>query len=167
MTATEISLLIIALAFVALVFYLIKTLKEVQGSLKQLNTTMIHMKDQIDEVSKETTELLKNTNQITLDVQKKSKALDSIFESVENVGTAMKQVTHSAKEVSSTLSQSIQKSVTNTTNQHQDKLSELIRLTNLGFDLWKKWQALKSSRQHKKDTVSQNGHVQQDSSNPS
>lgn len=134
-----------------------------QASLKQLNSTIIHMSKKLEEVSKETTELIKNTNQITLDVQRKSKALDSIFESVENVGSAVKQVTHSAKEVSSTISQSIQSHRILKTVQNQDKMAEIIRLANIGIDLWKKWQARKVNKQNK-DTITHNGQVRNESS---
>jgi uncharacterized protein YoxC len=154
----DISVLVIAVAFGCLVFYLITALKAVRGSLEQLSKTMVHMQGQIEDVSRETTELLKNTNEITLDVQKKSKSLDSLFESVDNVGVAVKQITNSAKEVSTTLSQSLQYNVTNKAAQNQDKISEIIRLTSVGLNLWKKWQAHKESKQHTKEYGSENGH---------
>lgn len=155
MGAIEISVVIIAIAFVCLVFYLIRTLKSVHQSIEQLSVTMVHMQKQIDEVSHETAELIRNTNLITLDVQKKSKALDSLFESVGEAGLAVKQISHSVKEVSSTITQSLQQSVKANTEKHQGKLNEVVRLAAVGIELWKKWQALKEKPEHKKEYVSE------------
>jgi uncharacterized protein YoxC len=156
MTVIEISVGIIALSFVFLVFYLIRTLLSVQGSLKLLGSTMVHMQQQIDELNRETVNLIRNTNQITLDVQKKSKSLDALFHSVENAGLAVEQVTESVREVSSTFAQNMKQKVTSV-DLKQDKLSEVIRLTTIGIGLWKKWQALKPEPKHKQEYVAKDG----------
>jgi uncharacterized protein YoxC len=147
----EISLAVIAIAFVLLVFFVIKTLKAVRGSLDQLNKTMVHMEQQLDEVSKESTELIRNTNQMTLDLKQKSQSLDGLFHSVENAGQAVQQVTSSFKQVSTTLSDSVQRTISKSTEQKQDKVAEVIRYTTIGLNIWKKWQARKENKEHKQE----------------
>jgi uncharacterized protein YoxC len=147
----EISLVIIAVAFVFLVFFIAKTLKSVRGSLDQLNKTMVHMEQQLDEISKESTELLRNTNEITLDLKNKSQSLEGLFHSVENAGQAVQQVTSSFKQVSSTLSESVQRTISRSTEQNQDRMAEVIRYATVGFNIWKKWQARKEKKEHKQE----------------
>jgi uncharacterized protein YoxC len=147
----EISLLIIAIAFVLLVFFIIKTLKSVRGSLDQLNQTMVHMEHQLEDISKESTELLRNTNEITLDIKSKSQSLEGLFHSAENAGQAVQQVTSSFKQVSSTLTESVQRTISKSTEQNQDKMTEIIRYATLGLNIWQKWQARKEKKEHKQE----------------
>lgn len=151
MGVIEISVAIIAIAFVFLVFFIVRTLLSVQGSLVQLNQIMVHTQLQLDEVSKETTELLRNTNQITQDIQQKSQSLDSLFHSVDDVGQAVQQVASSFKQVSTTLSESVERTVLKSTENNQDKVAEMIRYTTIGLNLWRKWQARKESKMHKQE----------------
>jgi uncharacterized protein YoxC len=147
----EISVGIIAIAFVFLVFFIVKTLKSVRGSLEQLTSTMVHMEQQLDVISKESTELLRNTNEITVDIKNKSQSLEALFHSVENAGQAMQQVTSSFKQVSSTLTDSVQRTISKSTEQNQDKMTEIIRYATLGLNIWQKWQARKEKKEHKQE----------------
>lgn len=144
----EISIFIIALAFAILVVYVIKTLKSVQKSTEQINEGLIHMQKEIDLVSKETTELIRNTNKLTIDLQEKSKSLDSLFHSIDDVGIVVNQVTQSAKQVSSTLTGTLQRSVKNATVQ-RDKVDEVMKYISLGLSIWQKFQSRKEKQVNK------------------
>lgn len=144
----EISIFIIALSFAILVVYVIKTLKSVQKSTEQINEGLIHMQKEIDLVSKETTELIRNTNKLTIDLQEKSKSLDSLFHSIDDVGSVVNQVTQSAKQVSSTLTGTLQRSVENATVQ-RDKVDEVMKYISLGLSIWQKFQSRKEKQVNK------------------
>lgn len=144
----EISIFIIALAFAILVVYVIKTLKSVQKSTEQINEGLIHMQKEIDLVSKEITELIRNTNKLTIDLQEKSKSLDSLFHSIDDVGSVVNQVTQSAKQVSSTLTGTLQRSVENATVQ-RDKVDEVMKYISLGLSIWQKFQSRKEKQVNK------------------
>lgn len=68
----EISVGVIALAFVALVVFLIMTLVQTKKTLKTVDA-------QLKELSTASTELIENVNALTEDIQEKSEALDVVF----------------------------------------------------------------------------------------
>lgn len=96
----EISVLIIAAAFAILVFYLIKTLKAATNSLDKVTQTLQEVQTTIDELSYEVKQTIRNTNDITEDVQHKMKQIDPVMVTVKNLGEALSEVTYAVKEVS-------------------------------------------------------------------
>ena len=100
---TQISVAVIAAAFAVLVFFLIKTLKAATVSLEQVNQTLQEVKKTIDELSYEVKQTIRNTNDITVDVQHKMKQIDPVMNTVKNLGEALSEVTYAVKEVSSGL----------------------------------------------------------------
>lgn len=141
----DLSVFMIAVAFLVLVYYIIKTLKAIQKSAEEMNQGLIHINSQIDVIGKETTELLQNTNKLTVDLQEKSKSLDSIFQSIDDVGSAVQQVTASARQVSSSLADTVQRSVQKV-NSQQNKLDEWLKYFTLGLSVWEK---MKHKREEK------------------
>ena len=69
----ELSVAVIAVAFVALTIYLIIALRSVNDSVQQVSKTLEKVQQQVDEVTRETVVLMRTTNQITEDLQKKIK----------------------------------------------------------------------------------------------
>lgn len=150
----EISVAVIALAFVVLVVYVVKTLMATEKSMNQLNDNLLQMKEQVDQLSKESAELIKNTNMVTVDLHKKSKSLDGLFSSIEETGQALHQVTSSVREVSTTLSNSFKQSA-QYSMQHQDRITEILKYVSLGLNLWQQWQAQKKEPEHTKESNEQ------------
>lgn len=98
---TQISVAIIAVAFAVLVFFLIKTLKAATSSLDKVTQTLQEVQKTIDELSYEVKQTIRNTNDITVDVQHKMKQIDPVMDTVKNLGEALSEVTFAVKQVSS------------------------------------------------------------------
>lgn len=98
---TQISVAIIAIAFAILVFFLIKTLKAATNSLDKVTQTLQEVQKTIDELSYEVKQTIRNTNDITVDVQHKMKQIDPVMDTVKNLGEALSEVTYAVKQVSS------------------------------------------------------------------
>lgn len=98
---TQISIAVIAVAFAVLVFFLIKTLKAATGSLDKVTQTLQEVQKTIDELSYEVKQTIRNTNDITVDVQHKMKQIDPVMDTVKNLGEALSEVTFAMKQVSS------------------------------------------------------------------
>lgn len=75
----DISVAFIAAAFVALVIFLIIALVKSQKTLKEMNKILSSSKKDIDEISIESTKLIKNLNETIVDIKKKLHALDCLF----------------------------------------------------------------------------------------
>ncbi|WP_068622504.1 MULTISPECIES: DUF948 domain-containing protein [Paenibacillus] len=99
----QISVAVIALAFVALVIFLIKTLKAAENSLNKTSQTLQEVQKTIDELTYEVKQVLRHANGITEDVEHKMRQIDPVIETVKNVGEILNEVTLSAKQVSSAL----------------------------------------------------------------
>lgn len=82
----EISLGVIAVAFVILVIFLVITLLSVRRTLQHLNKTLVTARHKIDEMSTESMKLIRNSNDISGDLQHKLLLLDSVFQAVSLVG---------------------------------------------------------------------------------
>ncbi|WP_209865639.1 DUF948 domain-containing protein [Paenibacillus shirakamiensis] len=106
----QLSVAVIALAFVALVVFLIKTLKAAENSLDKTSQTLQEVQKTIDELSYEVKQVVRHANGITEDVQGKMKKIDPVLETVKNVGDILNEVTISAKQVSSALIDRFKKS---------------------------------------------------------
>ncbi|WP_127588570.1 DUF948 domain-containing protein [Paenibacillus koleovorans] len=104
----QISLTVIALAFVILVYFLIQTLKTVQGSLEEVRNTMVQMKGELAQVSAEVKDVLFQTNMMAVDVRTKLNELDPLFHSVGNVGSMLQELTTSVRQTASTVTTAIQ-----------------------------------------------------------
>lgn len=106
----ELSLALIAVAFVVLVVFLIKTLKAAEKSLDKTSQTLEEVQKTIDELSYEVKQVVRQANDITGDVQHKMKQIDPVLESVKNVGDVLSEVTLAAKQVSTSMIERFKKS---------------------------------------------------------
>ncbi|MEX2415746.1 MAG: DUF948 domain-containing protein [Paenibacillaceae bacterium] len=142
----ELSVAVIAVAFVALTIYLIIALRSVNDSVQQVSKTLEKVQLQVDEVTRETVIMMRTTNQITGDLHKKLKQVDALFESVGEVGEAVNQVTSSMKQVSATVTNSITHGVQQGVHKRQKRIDEVVQWTNVAINLWQKFQSLKSNK---------------------
>lgn len=141
----EFSVTVIAAAFVVLVVFIILTLLKLKASLDRVNQTLVETQKKLDALGEETIVLIRNTNEISVDVQKKMKALDSFFDSARASGEALHQVTASVKQVSATVSESVSNSLQQALHRHKDRMSEVAGWAALGIKLWHQWKRLQTS----------------------
>jgi uncharacterized protein YoxC len=95
----EISAIMIALAFVALVIYLIQTLKSLNVTLVATQQTVNQLTQRVTQISAEVTDVIHTTNLVTLDVRRKMNTLDFLFNSVSDIGQIVNVFTSTAKKL--------------------------------------------------------------------
>ncbi|GAB4189087.1 MAG: hypothetical protein Tsb0015_09580 [Simkaniaceae bacterium] len=75
----EICAIAATVAFIILVVFLIMTFITTRRTLKETTITLMHIQRQMQALSKESISLIQNTNDLTLDIKKKSESLNFIF----------------------------------------------------------------------------------------
>ncbi|GED34421.1 DUF948 domain-containing protein [Brevibacillus centrosporus] len=99
----EISALLIAVAFVILTFYLIRTLQAVKNSLDEVTNTLVQMKIEVREIGDEVKEVVEKANEMAVDLRTKLTMLDHLFSSANDVGQIVHELTSSIKESATSL----------------------------------------------------------------
>lgn len=132
------SVALIAIAFLMLVIFVSKTLKSLQITLDSVSKTLSGLEHQLDGVTRETTDLLKKTNMLADDLQKKSDSLNSVVEAVKDVGTSIQKFNH--------IIQSVNTNVNRQLEQNQDKIAPLLQLGNAIIELKDKWKNKKQQK---------------------
>ncbi|SDE07848.1 Uncharacterized protein YoxC, contains an MCP-like domain [Paenibacillus sp. UNCCL117] len=141
----EISVAVVAIAFAALVVYLIRTLKSVTELLSQTNVTMKEIQGQIGGISVEATELLRHTNEVTVDVRNKLQSIDPVVYSVKNIGDAVQEVTDTVKEATAAVAGSIRKNVPAETPKTGEAIGRIIQAVPMLLEIWHTWKGTKKS----------------------
>lgn len=142
----QISVAVIAVAFVALAVYAVTALRSVRDSLQQASHSIAELEKHMEQVSGETVKLLSSTNQLTEDLNRKLKHVDTFFESVGDVGQAVQQVASSVKQVSATVTNSVTGSVQKSVHTHQSKIDEAMMWAKAAMTLWQKISSLKTNK---------------------
>jgi uncharacterized protein YoxC len=131
----EISVAVIAVAFVVLVVFLVVTLRSMTALLGQTNTTIQDLRYEIKGIAKEASEVLHHTNAVTADVLNKLHALEPTFDSVKQVGEAVEQITSSVKHASVSVAQTIKDKV-NEDIPSKGKIAAVLRTIPIALELW-------------------------------
>ncbi|WP_027409621.1 DUF948 domain-containing protein [Anoxybacteroides tepidamans] len=118
------SVALIAIAFFILTMYLVKTLKTVQGTLESLTKTIEGMEKQINEIGKETAQLLHKTNVAADHVQKKMESLTMLFDAVKQVGATV---------------QMFNDSLSRKLTANEQKVAQAVQWGNAFLEIWEKW----------------------------
>lgn len=111
-----IAALIFALAFAALVIFVIVSLNPI---LKEVDDTLSVMKEEVNNITVESTELLKKTNRLADDIENKSAKLNGLFDGIKGIGETVKDLNSSIKQVSTRVS--------STLVNEQDKISQFVK----------------------------------------
>lgn len=117
----EISIAVIAVAFAALVIYLICLTVALRKTLGKINLTLDEAKMAIQQ-----------THLIEVDLRRKMESLDPIFNSVENIGDIIESKTSDYKELNCISQKSEEES-------DQIIVADLINLAGIGIRLWNKF----------------------------
>lgn len=130
----EICAILAVVVFIVIAFFLVKTLKALQESLKLMNASLTKIETQIEPVSNQTVRLLENTNEIAESFQDKISNLDPLLESISNVGCALQKATSSFSNEEKTLKFfHLEKK-----SDWQEIASDFIQLATLGVVTWQK-----------------------------
>lgn len=101
-----IAALIFALAFAALVIFMITSLNPI---LKEVKDTLAVLREEVNNITTEVTQLLHKTNNLVEDVERKSAKLDSVFDGIDNIGHTLKDLIETLSRISSKLTQTVRK----------------------------------------------------------
>lgn len=138
----ELSVAVIALAFAALVIYLIAMFKSVQQLLGQMNQMIIHMRTQVDDLSGEAKKVIEQTNHIGSDLTKKIGAFNPLFKALENVGDILENKSATLKHktlVEEPLEHTFSASSKSSKSEEEiNKLAGVLELVGMGISLWQK-----------------------------
>jgi uncharacterized protein YoxC len=147
----EISLAVVALAFVVLVFYLVQTLKTLNGSLDEIRGTMVQMKGELTQVSSEVKDVLYHTNQMAVDVRAKLQDLDPLFNSVNDVGKVVNDLTSTVRHSAEAVTSIIDKGNRKVQTANPSKISAIMNSIPVVIDIWR---SLKSRKNQPVTTLS-------------
>jgi uncharacterized protein YoxC len=132
------SIALIAIAFLVLVIFLVKTLKSLQETLLSVSKTLNVLEKQLDGVTSETTILLQKTNALADDIQEKSERLTSVVDAVKDVGTTVNKFNGTLKNLTSSFDIQVE--------QNKEKISQIVQWGNVFLELKDKWNAKKHSK---------------------
>lgn len=145
-----VSVLLIALAFIVLVFYLVQTLNTAKASLEETSRTLNKMQEKLDQLSQEMLGVIENSNHITTDVKQKLASVNQLFESAKHTGEVVDQVTTSVKQVSASVARSVQENVDDALKNNKNRITDVLGWVSAGMMVWQKWKALKQNTTHLK-----------------
>ncbi|UJL46592.1 DUF948 domain-containing protein [Virgibacillus sp. NKC19-16] len=112
MTLTGVGVLIIGVAFLILTIFIAHTLQNLAGILSGIEKTVEKLPDQLDDVFKETGDLINHSNDTIADVNEKLGQLSPLFYIVGDVGNVTRRFSSSLVDVTET--------VKNKTNDSKD-----------------------------------------------
>lgn len=110
----EISIAVIALAFLFLIIYLILLIQTLRITLKETNTTLIEARKKL------------------LVIAEKVDYLNPLLQSLENVGKIIENKTSSFRSESTAKKVEVEK-------ETHDTVDDIVKLTSLGLGLWQKF----------------------------
>ncbi|MGO4499226.1 DUF948 domain-containing protein [Paenibacillus sp. 2RAB27] len=144
----QISVCVVAVAFVFLVFYLIQTLKSLKHSLDEITSTMGQMKNEVTEISSDVKDVILNTNEVAIDMRMKLSTLNHLFGTVQDVGQVLHELSSSVKQSASALIASVKPIETSgKTSPLNGKLKAILQGATMTLEIWDKIKVKKSSPQ--------------------
>jgi len=102
-TFIQVSIGVIAVAFVILMYSVIQTMKVLKGALDEMRLAINQVRTDVSHISVEMKEAIHHTNAMTLDVRTKLRSLDVVFTAVNDIGQTIQSVTGPVKEVAASL----------------------------------------------------------------
>lgn len=157
----EISVAIIAISIVALVIYAFKVMRTLNDTLQsvresvdhvhaQLNDTLTlarktadRVNAQFDDISEQSLAVLRETQALTADLNRKSQHLDDLFSSVRGLGDSVKGIGDSVNEVSAQM--------VSQAARHRTELGNALALVSFGLETWHKWKTIRNRERDKSE----------------
>ncbi|MDQ0196967.1 DUF948 domain-containing protein [Neobacillus ginsengisoli] len=134
----SLSAALVAVAFFILVIYLVKTLKSLQAILTGVSKTLKEVEKHLEDVTTETTLLLKKTNVLADDFQHKAESLNSVVDAVKDVGSTVSKFNGTLNNLSTSFDRQVE--------ENKEKVSQIIQWSDVLLELKDKWRARKQSK---------------------
>jgi len=137
----EVSVAVIALAFVILTIYLIIMSKAIDRTLDEVNRTLVETRIQMRELSQNSGKTMEKVDTINMDLKHKMEALDPIFNAITNIGKIFEHQSASLKH--RFLRQNLNEYRMEEEEAMEDEkpstlISEAIEIASSGIRLWQK-----------------------------
>ncbi|WP_018921560.1 DUF948 domain-containing protein [Salsuginibacillus kocurii] len=136
-----IGVLIAALAFLVLVIFLARTLAKLADVLTGVEKTVGQLPDQLNQITKETGDVLHNTNETIIDVNEKMQTLNPVFYIAEDAGEASRKLSSSLVDVTSSFKKNTEAATEET---WQKELGGVYGFLALMYFLFQKRKTLKA-----------------------
>lgn len=140
MTLVGVGVLLIGIAFLILAIFLGHTLNNLAGVLGGIDKTVQQFPNQLDDVMKETSNMIRESNHTLADVNEKMAQLSPLFYIVGDVGNATRKFSSSLVDVTESMKE---KSETGKGIADKNKLGGLYGSFALGYYWLKQRQQLK------------------------
>lgn len=134
MDTTEIIFLIIAIAFVALVAFLIVLIVKANQTMGKVNEILGSVQKHLE---KEPKNLLDNVNELSANVCYKMKCLDPLFNALSHMGQGLEMKANNFKE--GMLWRSLKEKLDDDEVKEKSGVSDIVDCAVLGLNLWKKY----------------------------
>lgn len=134
----EISVAVIAFAFVVLVVYLTIALGSARVALDQLTKTLQSTQQQLNLISIESIKLLQNTQKITADLEQKVESLDALFQLTSAISNKALNVVGAHKSSPCCCSCSCCQDREVEKDKKVSTVDAVIECIGLGAEIWKK-----------------------------
>lgn len=144
----EISVIIIALAFAALIIYLIGLIRTLQVMLRQMSQLSSQLDTQLSDTGGEVKKIVEHTNQVSADIRMKMASLNSLFRAVENVGDVLEYKTalFKRRSIASAKEESDRVGISEKERAKDDELGKIANFLELAGESIRLWQNLKKRR---------------------
>jgi len=102
-TFIQVSIGVIAVAFVILIYSVVQTMKVLKAALDEMRLTIGQVRTDVSHITVEMKEAIRHTNAMTLDVRTKLNSLDVVFAAVNDIGQTIHSITGPVKEVAASI----------------------------------------------------------------
>lgn len=141
----EISVAVIAAAFVVLVLYLISLIMSLRKTLSQANQTLVEARKQLSDIGGQAQKTMEHANQISFDLKQKSEALNPLFNAVANAGDILDRKSyHLKKDFLAQFDEESEPSLFNSAEKKRafpagaTAAAAVLELVGIGIRLWQK-----------------------------
>lgn len=132
------SIALIAISFFILVIYIARTLTVLQETIRRLTAAIDHLDKEVQGITTETTQLLKKTNALADEVQKKVEGLNSLVHAVSDISTTVQSFNRSLQQVSACVTKQVE--------THREKVVKVMQWGNAFMEIWEKWKERKQKK---------------------
>jgi uncharacterized protein YoxC len=138
----EVSVAVVAVAFIVLVIYLILMLNALRVTLGQVDQTVVEVRKQLDEIGGQAQKAVEHANQVSFDLKRKMESLNSIFNSFSNIGEILEHKTFALKK-EALVSSHKENKLSDIDEQElrvreEINVTDILELVGIGIRLWQK-----------------------------
>lgn len=137
MTTIEVALIIIAVAFAALVIFLAFLITCIIQSVKRTNAILDQVQKQVQDLGNEPAILLQRVNQLSENLNEKMLCLDPLFRVVSNLGSGLECKTSALKE--RMLLDALKEKFNSEEEKKECLYEDLAECAALGIKMWNKF----------------------------